>query len=159
MENGEKKIITLESREQKLINTLNPEYELDQYGPDLAEHNGISQINLTCPHCKSTSTFHTLFTVVSKHPLDKATGQPRTFHTLSRCALCNNVIYVQAEDYDFDPDYFFQYNNHFPRETSPALFQCAPNKIVQLYRDAEKSLYAYAYLGTVLICKKIINEI
>lgn len=153
------KIINVKSNELILIGTKEPKYELDYTGEDLPEHNGISKIYLTCPYCSNNSEFNTINTVISTRPLDKFSGQPRYFHTLSQCSNCNEIIYVLCEDYDFNPDYNFSYKTHFPRGIAPIYKSKVHYEIVELYTNAERSFFAQANISTTLVCKELIKKI
>lgn len=135
-----------------------PKYELRKTGTDVAEHEGFDWIELVCPYCKINSKFHAVSTVIVKHPTDKVGGEPRSFHSLLKCSNCNDIIYVLAEDYDYDPDWFFIYRSHYPRAIITEAFESVPQNIVTLFKEAEQCYYLNLFNAMVLILKKLIEE-
>ncbi|GEM_PF-2652218 len=134
------------------------EFELKITEDDLLGHNGIDRIRLYCPYCGEYARFDAKHTIViPEESLDPLGGHTRHFHTLAVCEFCKDVIYVKCFDWDWDPDWYFDYECHYPKS-----IECYINidklNIPVSFSEAFLRLQMGDYLTTVAICRKILKN-
>ncbi|NUB27225.1 DUF4145 domain-containing protein [Azospirillum brasilense] len=133
-----------------------PKFELDYFGKDLMDHNGIKWIYLICPHCGTRVKFSPIHVVVVKG--EELGMLTRDYHYLCKCEYCNDVVYAKFWEVDFDPDWHFAYEMHFPA----AIFNGSvdlPEQVNVSFSEATKCLNADASLATLVMCRRTVEAI
>jgi hypothetical protein len=134
---------------------------MQRNGSDIADHSGLSWIYLHCPHCRAHARFTPLHTTIVNQP-EVSGVATRDFHSLAVCEHCDDVIYIKCEEIDFDPDWHFHYQYHFPRTLHPASDSPDlpyPESIWQSIWEAHKCLQAGAPLAAVVMCRRTIEAV
>ena len=132
-----------------------PKFELKRTGDDLVDHQGVEWIYLHCPHCNSYARFISEYTIIVKLPLNDNNISSRGFHSLIVCENCNDVVYLKCFEDDFDPDWWFGYEYHYPQTTFALTETELPTPVYRYFLEAHKCLQANAYLAAVEMCKKL----
>lgn len=134
-----------------------PRFELDQTGKDVAEHQGIKWVWLTCPHCLATAKFYPEF-YVRVNSGEKEYGLATDHHYLCKCDHCSDIVYVKFWEVDFDPDWAFRYETHYPLildDPSSIL----PKTVSISFAEAGRCLNARAAIATVVMCRRTIEAV
>jgi hypothetical protein len=137
-----------------------PRYELDRYGEDVAEHNGIKWVYLLCPHCGTRTKFIPIHSAVVKR--DDEYGLMETekdYHYICKCDYCDDVVYIKFWEVDFDPDWHFGYEFHYPVSKFDYNYHELPDTILLALSEAHTCLNARAYLACVVMCRRTIEAI
>ncbi|MGZ9586414.1 hypothetical protein [Paenibacillus marinisediminis] len=145
--------------EKHVASTIRPNYTLDYYGSDLVDHNGPARIELLCPQCSSYHEFTTLSVVVVTHDLDEAMGTDRDFFSTASCSNCNAVVQVRCFDYDFDPDYWFDYVTHSPKKDVNLNKLRMPEPIEALVFEAIDLHERAQNKASLVICAELIRQV
>jgi hypothetical protein len=135
-----------------------PRFELDSTGKDVADHAGIKWLYVLCPHCGTRTQFSPLhFAVIVKE--DEFGLVEKDYHYLCQCAYCSDVIYAKFWEVDFDPDWTFQYEMHYPTTLVQLGEHELPDVVRTSFSEATKCLNARADLATVVMCRRTIEAI
>lgn len=136
-----------------------PRFELDQFGKDVTEHNGIRWIYLPCPYCNAHARFIPVESVVVESEDDLGMKQ-KDYHCLCKCEHCESVIYVKFWEVDFDPDWHFAYEMHTP-SASDGSFEAVdlPTNVRDSFEEARKCLNAQAHLACVVMCRRCVEAV
>jgi hypothetical protein len=148
--------ITIEKKPYEPINGQ-PRYELNQIGKDVAEHEGIKWVWINCPHCGSNAKFYPIFYTKVKSGDDQF-GFIIDHHYICKCDYCEDVIYVKFWEVDFDPDWTFQYETHYPIVSATSDGNI-PHIVDVSFREAGKCLNAAASIATLVMCRRTIEAV
>ena len=140
------------------ITDENPDFELDKTGPDLIDHMGIKWLYILCPHCGTKTKFLPVHTVIVRSDDDFGLME-RYYHYLCKCEYCSDIVYAKFWEVDFDPDWTFQYEMHYPTALVPYAEYELPEVILASYSEATKCLNARADLATAVMCRRTIESI
>jgi hypothetical protein len=140
------------------ISDESPRFELDKTGEDVADHAGIKWLYLICPHCGTRTQFTPLHSaIVIKE--DEFEWREKDYHYLCQCAYCSDVVYAKFWEVDFDPDWTFQYEMHYPTTVMQHGEHELPELILVSFLEATKCLNSRADLATVVMCRRTIEAI
>lgn len=135
-----------------------PRFELDSTGKDVADHAGIKWLYVLCPHCGTRTQFNPLHSAVIVKE-DELGLVEKDYHYLCQCAYCSDVIYAKFWEVDFDPDWTFQYEMHYPTTLMQQREHELPEVVRTSFSEATKCLNARADLATVVMCRRTIEAI
>lgn len=135
-----------------------PRFELDQTGKDVAEHAGIKWLYVICPHCGTRTQFTPLHSAVVIKEDDLGLIE-KDYHYLCQCAYCSDILYAKFWEVDFDPDWTFQYEMHYPTTVVQQGEHDLPEGVLASFSEATKCLNVRADLATVVMCRRTIEAI
>lgn len=132
-------------------------FELRRTGPDLTDHEGFEWIYLTCGKCRRYARFSALRTYIVEQPPAEI-GNVRDFHTIACCDCCGDVAYVKCFEVDFDPDWWFDYEFHYPssgRDVPSGL----PEGVSLCFGEAVTCFNAKSYIAALVMCRRTIEAV
>jgi hypothetical protein len=140
------------------ITDESPRFELLSTGKDVADHAGIKWLYVLCPHCGTRTQFNPLHSAIIVKE-DELGLIEKDYHYLCQCTYCLDVIYAKFWEVDFDPDWTFQYEMHYPTILVQHGEYELPEIILSSFSEATKCLNARADLATVVMCRRTIEAI
>lgn len=134
-----------------------PKFELIKTGEDVTDHDGIKWVMITCAHCAARARLIPIHSAAVRST-DTLGATNTDYHYLCQCENCSDVTYVKFWEVDFDPDWAFRYETHYPLVSDPISVDLPPTVTAPFY-EAGRCLNVGAALATVVMCRRTIEAV